>query len=513
MNYTIKTSNPETVNDILGKKSGVEITNLNNFPNDLKLNETVLIVLGGDKVEWEKGFIGFGHITTLPYDFEGRNYKVKIDVDFLLENPMTKYDLRFYPGIFNVTFIGPMTKGEPNQAIQRIELSNIKVLLRAILDLDAQHEEALTRIFGEETMEECKQRIEYLETQYRSYSEKQQVMEQSDVIKEQEEVINFLKEEEFVTGGHNLIVYGAPGTGKSYELSERYKNIERVVFHPEYTYHDFVGSYKPVPLYKKIDGNILRDSAGREYSIGEPIIDYQFVPGPFTKVLIKAFKQPHILHTLVIEEINRANTAAVFGDIFQLLDRDANGKSEYEIQINQDLCNYLIRQGVLPNQGSYSLFIPSNLNIVATMNSADQGVFPLDSAFKRRWRFEYLPINIDDAFHASEEIYYGDMKVTWGQLVKNINLVLTINGVNEDKHIGPYFLTQTDLKDQKIFSSKLLVYLWDDVLRHNRAILFKSARTFSELVQSYEKGEEIFTFNINDVLDIQESEIVSDVEY
>ena len=84
---------------------------------------------------------------------------------------MTKYDLRFYPGIFNVTFIGPMTKGEPNQAIQRIELSNIKVLLRAILDLDAQHEEALIHIFGEEIMEDCKQRIEYLETQYRSYSE------------------------------------------------------------------------------------------------------------------------------------------------------------------------------------------------------------------------------------------------------------------------------------------------------------------------------------------------------
>ena len=99
------------------------------------------------------------------------------------------------------------------------------------------------------------------------------------------------------------------------------------------------------------------------------------MPGPFTKVLIKAFKQPHILHTLVIEEINRANTAAVFGDIFQLLDRDANGKSEYEIEISQDLCNYLVRQGVLPNQGSYSLFIPSNLNIVATMNSADQESF------------------------------------------------------------------------------------------------------------------------------------------
>lgn len=184
----------------------------------------------------------------------------------------------------------------------------------------------------------------------------------------------------------NRIVFGAPGTGKSHRLNED-KNFllsdtsgsyERVTFHPEYTYSQFVGSYKPVTG-----------------PTGE--IRYDFVPGPFMRVLVAALKsgrtespQPHLL---LIEEINRAKVAAVFGEVFQLLDRSDSGASEYEIHATEDIRKYLISElGKSPD----TLRIPDNMFIWATMNSADQGVYPMDTAFKRRWSFEYIGIDEND---------------------------------------------------------------------------------------------------------------------
>lgn len=185
----------------------------------------------------------------------------------------------------------------------------------------------------------------------------------------------------------NRIVFGAPGTGKSFRLKNDCEELmektsgtyERVTFHPDYSYSQFVGTYKPV---MGEDNNSIR---------------YDFVAGPFMRVYVDAIKSGRTgspkAHLLLIEEINRAKVAAVFGDVFQLLDRDSDGVSEYEIQASEDIRRYLAKElGGLPDNYN-KIKLPNNMFIWATMNSADQGVFPMDTAFKRRWNFEYLGIN------------------------------------------------------------------------------------------------------------------------
>lgn len=307
------------------------------------------------------------------------------------------------------------------------------------------------------------------------------------------------------TIGKNLILYGAPGTGKSYEIDRRFPNNSnriRVNFHPEYTYYDFVGSYRPEPLYK-IEQPLptFKKNDGTIHELGEPYVNYTFVPGPFTLILEKALNSvkndDSEMFTLIIEELNRANAPAVFGDLFQLLDREPNGESTYAIT-NLELLRYLKSTGSIdPNVNEIQ--IPSNLNIVATMNSADQGVFIMDSAFKRRWIFEYLPIEPDKAVHKNDIIEYNKRLITWANFVKGINTLLSRHAINEDKHIGPYFLKPGETSDTQLVASKILLYLWDDVARHKRERLFiDGIHTFSDLVSKFKSGEAVlkaeFTF-------------------
>jgi hypothetical protein len=290
------------------------------------------------------------------------------------------------------------------------------------------------------------------------------------------------------TGGINEIIYGAPGTGKSKYVVDKYENktvSTRVVFHPDYSVFDFIGSYKPVPLYKETDTQFLKvDRTPIER--GEPWIDYQFVPGPFINCLVKALLNPAQMHTLIIEEINRSNAASVFGEIFQLLDRDINGTSEYCITPSEELSNYL---GSIPEIETLirdGLRIPSNMNLVATMNSADQGVMQMDSAFKRRWSFKYIGIDIENAVHSKTNLRYAGLEVEWGSLVKSINSKLTNNNFGEDRLIGPYFIKPNEVGERKA-TDKLLLYLWDDVLRYNRDSFFSSrVKSFSDLTNGFE---------------------------
>lgn len=280
---------------------------------------------------------------------------------------------------------------------------------------------------------------------------------------ESSEVQSF-KIETNLKGGKNKIYYGAPGTGKSYKVDREYPNYKRVTFHPEYTYYDFIGGLRPTQDER--NGNIK----------------YEFVPGPFTDSLINAIFDNNNFHGIIIEELNRANTAAVFGDIFQLLDRDDDGKSKYSIT-NKEISDYIKK-----TKGVYikEIIIPSNFSIIATMNSADQGVNVLDSAFKRRWQFEYTPIN----FNAPdlEDVIIAGFNVPWIKFGKILNNYLSENGIDEDRLIGQRFITKKEIEDKDLVASKLLIYLWDDVFRYNRKVIFKEHNIFSNLIEDYKNN-------------------------
>lgn len=303
----------------------------------------------------------------------------------------------------------------------------------------------------------------------------------------------------------NRILFGAPGTGKSYQLSRdanvllksTEKNFERVTFHPEYSYSQFVGCYKPLT---DDDGNIR----------------YEFVPGPFMRVLVAALKsaktetpQPFLL---LIEEINRSKVAAVFGEVFQLLDRNDQGYSQYEIHATEDIKHYFAKKlGGVPDDYT-SIRIPDNMFIWATMNSADQGVFPMDTAFKRRWDFEYIGIDDNDSSVGGlVEIGKGTHKqlIDWNVLRKSINEKLALEfHVNEDKLMGPFFLSKSvfdydkdtmQMKNpdafKKAFKSKVLMYLYEDAAKPHKHQLFSgcdSSRYSSVCAAFDETGLEIF---------------------
>jgi type-2 restriction enzyme bsuMI component ydiS len=292
-------------------------------------------------------------------------------------------------------------------------------------------------------------------------------------------------------GGKNLIVYGAPGTGKSRMLEDEFGKApltRRVVFHPEYSYFDFIGTYKPVPVYDR-ENRELFTVDGRKINSGTPYIDYQFVPGSFTRVLVEAWLDPANMHTLLIEELNRSNAASVFGEVFQLLDRNSDGSSEYLFEPSQELREYLNHAGIEPFIRD-GVGLPSNMNIVATMNSADQGVNIIDSAFKRRWNFKYLRIDIDNAVHKDAEFRYDGQIITWGMFITAVNDKLKHLRVNEDRLIGPYFIKPAELHNKSAID-KLLLYLWDDVLRHKRdqGAFAKSITGFSDLVDGFESSD------------------------
>ena len=310
----------------------------------------------------------------------------------------------------------------------------------------------------------------------------------------------------------NIIVFGAPGTGKSRRLDLRKDSLlrdgghfERVTFHPDYSYASFVGTYKPVP---------------RPDVEGKDTITYEYVPGPFMRVLAAALingKTENVRpHVLLIEEINRASAAAVFGDIFQLLDRDKSNVSEYPIHASADVQKCLADTvGGLPSDYE-ELRLPDNMFIWASMNSADQGVFPLDTAFKRRWEFEYIAIDENDNDLRGKVVTLGKDEwshdVEWNELRKAINEFLATLGINEDKQIGPYFIRREvsvpahgDRIETKgfvdAFQHKVLMYLFEDAARLHRKDLFDGCRLnrnrYSDVCREFEdKGVHLFHKNI-----------------
>ena len=216
------------------------------------------------------------------------------------------------------------------------------------------------------------------------------------------------------------------------------------------------------------------------------MINYQYVPGPLVEALITATVNPSQNVVLVIEEINRANCGAVFGDVFQLLDRNKFGDSSYSIEPSPDLKGYLGTLGLREAQTELSL--PRNLYIWATMNSADQGVRPIDSAFRRRWEFEYRGHTTPCEYPIDEaNVTYAGDAYAWDLFRRVVNGKLTELGLHEDKLIGPYFLSLSEMADSDMILNKLLLYLWEDVLRYRQRELM-DFDSFSEVIEAWQDG-------------------------
>lgn len=282
----------------------------------------------------------------------------------------------------------------------------------------------------------------------------------------------YMKDNKDINLSFQQIFYGAPGTGKSHSIEEKTngKSKIRTTFHPDSDYSTFVGCYKPFKANES-----------------DPIT-YEFVPQAFVKAYVEAWKkytEPEPDVFLVIEEINRGNCAQIFGDLFQLLDRDKNGFSKYRIDADSDLQRYLQKafDGITFEdqfadiKSGEKLCLPNNLHIWATMNTSDQSLFPMDSAFKRRWEWEYVPVNHEDAkrFH----VFIGGKSYNWDDFIVAVNKKVFDATQSADKQLGNRFCKsdglinsgESDEKKQEymIFSnqfvSKVMFYLWEEVCK------------------------------------------------
>lgn len=350
-----------------------------------------------------------------------------------------------------------------------------------------------------------------------------------------------------------LIYFGTPGSGKSYKVQERLKevsedNVFRTTFHPDSDYASFVGCYKPIMLQQDkiaLTPNELKAKLDEYLNDGQPCpvqrfsmfypevgdikpstriewltslgstasmdkeilkgvacgkallkrsssseISYSFIPQVFTNAYVQAWKKQEEEVYLVIEEINRGNCAQIFGDLFQLLDRNEDGTSTYKIRADQDLANYLMKELGDNHDGikEGNLRLPANLHILATMNTSDQSLFPMDSAFKRRWDWEYVPINYNDNVDSSTFlITIGGKKYCWVDFLKAVNARILSATDSEDKQMGNFFIK--DSIEEKEFKSKVMFYLWHEVCKdeyHTKNNFFRTGQ---------DQAEEEFSFN------------------
>ena len=317
-------------------------------------------------------------------------------------------------------------------------------------------------------------------------------------------------------GTMQKIYYGCPGTGKSFKIKEEIEgvdgelavyfddkgkkidtpdtkeerigkpsNIFRTTFHPDYDYATFVGSYKPVmePVKDKTNGQTEKKE-----------LEYSFVPQVFTKAYMRAYesKKDNTLSSdeknvyLIIEEINRGNCAQIFGDLFQLLDRK-DGVSEFPVIPDTELVNYLNSHGIPGN----TLRLPENLHILATMNTSDQSLFPMDSAFKRRWEMEYIPIKLDKE-KAKDFVFEIDGKpYSWVKFLEKINPLIRKATDSEDKQMGEFFIKGNLTEDE--FKNKVMFYIWNDVCKDLYSAS-RIAQTYFMRSKEGDKKEDVFTF-------------------
>lgn len=335
-----------------------------------------------------------------------------------------------------------------------------------------------------------------------------------------------------IDNGTNVLLYGVPGSGKSWTIEHEYckkdSNVERLVFHPDYTYSDFIGQILP---------NVAEDGQ----------VSYKFTPGPFTNILAEAYNNPGQEYILIIEEINRGNAPAIFGEVFQLLDRKTEiqeknddgfpvGTSEYGIT-NANIAN------IVYGDSKHKVRIPSNLSIIGTMNTSDQNVFTLDTAFQRRWDMRLIENNFDNVDPELADAEILDTTVTWRDFCTEINNIVVGNSArmtsSEDKRLGAYFVHYHDLlfndkmgdlnsgeydslrkkesagtidkqeedrlreirnamKQNRKFPEKVIKYLWDDAFKFNREVVFETTeyQSLEQVIRVFMYAEGLSRFNM-----------------
>ncbi len=359
---------------------------------------------------------------------------------------------------------------------------------------------------------------------------------------------------------HNLLVFGAPGTGKSYDIDKKIKelcwerNMKRVTFYEDYSYEKFIGAYLPYMGKKEseLNGVIKRNTGDDSVNINytqDKSIEYRFVPGVFLQMIVDAWfdsgldSKNKINYVLVIEEINRANAASVFGDFFQLLDRDKNGRSEYSIALSDDMRDWIREYVIKKAEDRYDseelkelkgwlnawlddFRLPENLYIWATMNSADQGVYPMDAAFKRRWSYIYKTTQSTSGWKIivkwKTDKGTDNYEMPWDVLKTAINGLMEKSGnIEEDRFVGPRYFKETEIAQITEFTladssergslpdpltNKLFQYLRQDVFRNNPDAIFRDGYwTMSRIREGMVNGA-----GINEILKIEDDYIIDD---
>ena len=472
--YVVKTSDYNVVKEFENGNTSFCLKGLNSYESSdemIKPGDPIFLVFGGNNVYWTLGLVAVLKAVSGPVrgNHSDKNYKINTEMVAKIVPTMTKEDFIPYRDSYN-SFIGPNTKGSRNQALYMISEPQVISVLRGILDTHPELEESISSLFSETIIQKSKLPMTIYLPTVKSYGETPET-----IIPKTDD-----------STGENIIFYGVPGCGKSFTIKEKYCNddelMERVVFHPDYSYSDFVGQILP-----KTDSDTHQ-------------IRYDFADGPFTIILKKAWEHPENHYYLIIEEINRGNAPAIFGDIFQLLDRGTDGESIYGVTNSNILKNGKVK-------------IPGNLSLLATMNTADQSVFTLDTAFKRRWKTKLIPNSFDRCSFAEKKIL--DTNIKWRQFVTAINeIILNENidlAVNEDKRIGAFFVSEDDLsltngKYNPSFAEKVIMYLWNDVFKYNKEKIFdEKYNSLEKIIAGFEKEKfNVFKIDFHESEDVHE---------
>ncbi len=368
--------------------------------------------------------------------------------------------------------------------------------------------------------------------------------------------INLVEEEPVIDEPLQVIYYGAPGTGKSFTIDDKTddENSVRTTFHPDSDYASFVGAYKPtmepVPITTFNGTQPLYAKPNSDHPGTEKKIVYKYVPQAFLKAYVAAWSNLDTPYFLIIEEINRGNCAQIFGDLFQLLDRNNAGSSSYAIHADEDIAQFLsgddngfaslsdeqedaIRAFVLHKDNGKTqavgqaildgklLLLPPNLYIWATMNTSDQSLFPIDSAFKRRWNWKYMPIEYNPHDKKTQQpidwkFQIGDNLYSWGQFLGKINPEIYTLTESSDKQMGYFFAkadNATGIISEDVFLNKVLFYLWTDVFKDfdvsSELFKNKKANRSFRFTDFFEDSEALGNFIANLNLDIVEIDINS----